>query len=62
MEPGRATFEVVCEAMLKMVSVFGTKEARAINRLLSSTEALRARKQANYETRKRMILATLRER
>ncbi|MDQ0447036.1 hypothetical protein [Methylobacterium aerolatum] len=48
--------------MLKMVSVFGTKEARAINRLLSSTEALRARKQANYETRKRMILATLRER
>lgn len=57
----RVPFEVVCEAMLSMIAGFGTEEARAIDRLLRSTETLRARKQANYETQERMILATLRQ-
>lgn len=59
--PERAPFEVVCEAMLGMIAGFGTEEARAIDRLLRSTEALRARKQANYETQERMLFATLSE-
>lgn len=60
-DPERAPFEVVCEAMLEMISGFGTREARAIDRLLRSTETLRARKQANYETQERMVFATLSE-
>ncbi|MFJ7439696.1 TetR family transcriptional regulator [Methylorubrum thiocyanatum] len=58
-DPERAPFEVVCEAMLGMIAGFGTEEARAIDRLLRSTETLRARKQANYVTQERMIFATL---
>ncbi|MCE4224401.1 TetR family transcriptional regulator [Methylobacterium sp. C25] len=58
-DPGRAPFDVVCEAMLEMVSGFGTEEARAIDRLLRSSEALLARKQANYQTQELMIFAAL---
>lgn len=57
----RVPFEVVCEAILGMIAGFGTEEARAIDRLLRSTETLRARKQANYETQERMLFATLGE-
>jgi hypothetical protein len=48
-------------ALMVMVSEFGTDEARTLNRLLRSTEALRARKQSNYERQERLLLAALRE-
>lgn len=56
-----APFEAMSSAMLGMVSSFGTDEARAIDRLLRSTEALRARKQANYERLERFVGAALAE-
>jgi AcrR family transcriptional regulator len=54
-------FEAMRSAMLRMVSSFGTDEARAIDRLMRSTEALRARKQANYERLERFVGAVLAE-
>ncbi|GLS45481.1 TetR family transcriptional regulator [Methylobacterium brachythecii] len=60
-DPKSAPFDVVCEAMLGMISRFGTEEARAIDRLLRSTETLRARKQANYQTQEQMIFEALRQ-
>lgn len=52
-------FDVVCDGILTMISGFGTQEARAIDRLLRSTETLRARKQANYEKQERMVCDVL---
>lgn len=54
-------FDAMRAALMVMVSEFGTDEARTLNRLLRSTEALRARKQSNYERQERLLLAALRE-
>jgi len=54
-------FEAMRAALMAMVAEFGTDEARTLNRLLRSTEALRARKQSNYERQERFLLTTLRE-
>jgi AcrR family transcriptional regulator len=52
-------FEVVCAGMLDMISGYGTEEARSIDRLLRSTETLRARKQSKYEQQELAIFAAL---
>jgi AcrR family transcriptional regulator len=54
-------FEAMRAALMAMVSEFGTNEARTLNNLLRSTEALRARKQSNYERQERFLLMALRE-
>jgi AcrR family transcriptional regulator len=54
-------FNAMRAALMAMVSEFGTDEARTLNRLLSSTEALRARKQSNYERQERFLLTAFRE-
>jgi AcrR family transcriptional regulator len=54
-------FEAMRGAVMTMVSEFGTEETRIFNKLLRSTEALRARKQANYARQERFLLTTLRE-
>jgi AcrR family transcriptional regulator len=54
-------FEAMRAALMAMVSEFGTDEARTLNKLLRSTEALRARKQSNYERQERYLLKALSE-
>jgi AcrR family transcriptional regulator len=54
-------FESMCAAMLTMVSSFGTDEARAIDRLMRSNEALQARKQGNYGRQEQFLFAALQE-
>jgi AcrR family transcriptional regulator len=54
-------FDAMRGALMAMVSEFGTDEARTLNRLLRSTEALRARKQSNYERQERFMLTALGE-
>jgi AcrR family transcriptional regulator len=54
-------FEAMSLALLGMVASFGTDEARAIDRLMRSTEALRARRQANYERLEQFVCAALTE-
>lgn len=48
-------------AMLAMVAEFASEEARALDQLLQSTEALRARKQANYGREEQRMVQALRE-
>jgi AcrR family transcriptional regulator len=55
----RAPIDVVRDALLTMVSRYETREAIAIDRLLRSTEALRARKQANYKRQEEALFAAL---
>ena len=54
-------FEAMREALMAMVSEFGSDEARTLNKLLRSTEALRARKQINYERQEQSLLSALRQ-
>jgi AcrR family transcriptional regulator len=53
---------VVRDGMLSVISRYETDQAIAIDRLLRSTDALRARKTASYEHRERVVLAALTER
>ncbi|MCK0208050.1 TetR/AcrR family transcriptional regulator [Starkeya koreensis] len=55
----RAPIDVVRDALLTMVSKFENREAVAIDRLLRSTEALRARKQASYGRQEEELFAAL---
>lgn len=62
-EPEDATpLETVRAALLALASRYETAEALAIDRLMRSTEALRARKQANYEHQERVLASALVER
>jgi len=54
-------FEAMRAALMAMVLEFGTDEARTLNKLLRSTEALRARKQSNYERQEQSLLSALRQ-
>ena len=49
-------------ALLQMIGRYQSKEAIALDNLMRSTEALRARKQAGYERRERALFAALCER
>lgn len=53
--------EAMRNAMLTAITRFGTERALAIHRLMQETEALRARKQANYERHEQAWLTALRE-
>ncbi|MCS0500899.1 TetR/AcrR family transcriptional regulator [Ancylobacter mangrovi] len=57
--PDSAPIDVVRDALLTMVSRYETGEAIAIDRLLRSTEALRARKQADYKRQEEALFAAL---
>jgi AcrR family transcriptional regulator len=54
-------FEAMRSAIMAMVSSFGTDDAKAIDRLMRSTAALCARKQADYERLERFVGAALAE-
>ena len=54
-------FEAMRGALTAMVLEFGTDEARTLNKLLRSTDTLRARKQSNYESQERFLLMALSE-
>jgi AcrR family transcriptional regulator len=60
--PDAAPLVVVRDGMLSVISRYQTDQAIAIDRLLRSTEALRARKTASYEHKERVVLAALTER
>lgn len=51
--------EAVEHALIMMVDRYASAEALAIDRLMRSTEALRARKQANYERQEQALFAAL---
>lgn len=57
----RTPIEAVRDALLTMVSRYETQEAIAIDRLMRSTEALRARKQADYKRQEEALFAVLSE-
>ena len=57
----RSSIDVVRDALLTMVSKYETREAIAIDRLLRSTEALRARKQADYKRQEEALFTALAE-
>ncbi|WP_204316408.1 hypothetical protein, partial [Serratia marcescens] len=46
--PGKAPFEVVRDAMLALSVGFRTQEFISIDRVMRSSETLKARKQATY--------------
>ncbi len=54
-------FDAMRASLMAMVSDFGSDEARTLDKLLRSTEALRARKQSNYERQERFLLTALSE-
>jgi AcrR family transcriptional regulator len=53
--------EAVQRALHTMLSAYQSEEALAIDRVMRSTEALRARKQANYGRREEALYTALRE-
>jgi AcrR family transcriptional regulator len=62
-QPPLATpLAVVRQGLASLTSRYETGEALAIDRLMRSTETLRARKQANYERQERIISAALAQR
>jgi AcrR family transcriptional regulator len=52
--------DAVEQALTGMVSRYASEEAIAIDALMRSTDALRARKQANYERQEQALFAALR--
>jgi AcrR family transcriptional regulator len=54
-----APIDAVRQALLDMISRFQSDEAEAIDRLMHGNDALRARKQANYERQERALFAAL---
>ncbi|MGY1495872.1 TetR/AcrR family transcriptional regulator [Streptomyces sp. QTS52] len=60
--PEVAPLAAVQQAMHALTARYQTEEALAIDRLMRSTDALRARKQANYERQERSLYAALAER
>jgi len=62
-QPDRATpLALVRAALADVISHYETKQARAINDFMLSTESLRTRKQAGYERLERVIYSALVER
>lgn len=59
---GATPFDTVSAALHRLSLMYATDEAFAVDRLMRSTEALRARKQANYERQERALFAALAER
>ncbi len=55
-------FEAMALAVREMVADFGTERARAIDSVVHATDALRARKHADYERLEDLLLAALVER
>jgi AcrR family transcriptional regulator len=63
---GQATWttplDVVYQGLARLASQYETAEALSIDHLMRSTEALRVRKQANYERLERSVTAALEQR
>src|SRR6202162_668478 len=59
--PRQAPLDAVRHCLLKLISRFETKESISVDRLLRSTEALRARKQAIFIEMEEALFAALRE-
>jgi AcrR family transcriptional regulator len=59
---GTTPLEAVHAALVKLASRYESGEALAIDRLMRSTDTLRARKQANYESQERSLASALVER
>jgi AcrR family transcriptional regulator len=57
--PDRPPFEVVRSALLKLASGYRAEEIIPLDRLMTSTESLRARKQANYLAQEQALFAAL---
>ena len=60
--PDAIPLEAIRDALLAVIGRYETEEAIAIDRLMRSTEALRARKQANYARQEQTLFAALVER
>jgi len=60
--PDAAPLEALRGALASVIARLQSDEAIAIDRLMRSTEALRARKQANYEQQERVVFAAMVER
>jgi AcrR family transcriptional regulator len=60
--PDVVPLEAIRDAFLAVIDRYETDEAIAIDRLMRSTEALRARKQANYERQEQTLFSALVER
>jgi hypothetical protein len=60
--PGAAPLEALHGALASVISRLESDEAIAMDRLMHSTEALRARKQANYEQQEKVVFAAMIER
>lgn len=58
---GAGALNAVEQALTSMVDRYASDEALAIDRVMRSTEALRARKQANYERQEHALFAALLE-
>src|SRR5580704_10528002 len=59
--PHQAPLDAVRHCLLKLISRFETKESIIVDRLLRSTEALRARKQAIFIEMEEALFAAMRE-
>src|SRR6202021_2584938 len=59
--PRQAPFDAVRHCLLKLISRYETKESIIVDRLLRSTEALRARKQAIFIEMEEALFAAMRE-
>ena len=57
--PDAIPLDAIRDALLAVIGRYETDEAIAIDRLMRSTEALRARKQANYERQEQTLFSAL---
>jgi AcrR family transcriptional regulator len=57
--PDRPPLDVVRNALLKLTSTYSAEEMIPIDRLMASTESLRARKQASYVAQEQALFAAL---
>jgi AcrR family transcriptional regulator len=57
--PDRPPLDVVRNALLKLTSAYSAEEMVPIDRLMISTESLRARKQASYVAQEQVLFAAL---
>jgi AcrR family transcriptional regulator len=57
--PDRPPLDVVRNALLKLTSTYSAEEMIPIDRLMISTESLRARKQASYVAQEQVLFAAL---
>jgi len=57
--PGKSPLEAARAALIRLVPLFETHNFVELDRLMRSTETLRARKQGHYERQERSLYATL---